>query len=272
MIVLDGGEFGARSSVGGSTVHARATCPDWLFTLQETVAYHLNTYFPQNQPLSWSGPMQAGHLPPNISFARVVPVKPMGQDFLLLRLKGDRLQRMARDRIHFGLVLPDPSDATESPRLSDTGQTVWPQVLHRMAYTVRAVDPDAGWIETAIFVHAGGWVCEFAEHVATGTQVALTGPGGGGIPSAKHLLIGGDETAYPAITRVIAAQSAETQIDCYLFGDRVSYDFPDHPGLAVTDDPKGEARLAAQLAAAPPRRSHLVRDREKPPETVKPSR
>ncbi|WP_347137503.1 siderophore-interacting protein [Paracoccus sp. SSK6] len=48
--------------------------------------------------------------------------------------------------------------------------------LHRPAYTVRHIDPAAGWLETDIFIHDGGRACDFAISAAPGTPVGLTGP------------------------------------------------------------------------------------------------
>ncbi|MFD1795537.1 siderophore-interacting protein [Paracoccus aurantiacus] len=246
-IVLGTGEFGARKQGNGAVVYARAHERDWLFTLKEAVAHHVAA-IAGAVPLDWSGPEQAGELPPNFSLARVASVRRLSAHFLRLRLEGQGLGRLARDMIHFRLVLPVAEGATEWPRLSETGQTVWPQELHRPAYTVAAIDPSAGWLETDIFIHSGGRICAFAAEAVTGTEIGLTGPGGGGIPQSDMLLIGGDETAYPALSRIIAAQAPDARITCHLFGATADYPFAGHPNLHLCHDPSGEARLARRLS------------------------
>ncbi|NHF73839.1 siderophore-interacting protein [Paracoccus xiamenensis] len=248
-VVLGQGEYGARRDGAGAVVFARADSPDWLFTLKEAAAYQLAELgCVTAQALSWTGPEQAGAHPPNFSLGRVAWVRPLGQNFLRMRIEGQGLERLARDMIHFRFVLPQADGATQWPRLTAAGQAVWPQELHRPAYTISAIDAAAGWLETDIFVHDGGRICAFAANTAAGIEVGLTGPGGGGMPQAASLLIGGDETAYPALARIIAVQDPAARIDCHLFGASTDYPFPAHPGLHLTHRPAGEADLAAKLA------------------------
>lgn len=249
-VKLGQGEFGARRSGRGSIVYARADSLDWLHTLKEALAYHVEENFgAADMPLRWSGPEQAGQHPPNFSLARVHSVRGIGRNFLRLRLEGDGLARLARDMIHFRIIPPHPSAPTEWPRLTGTGQTLWPHDLHRPAYTVAAIDAEAGWLDTDIFVHDGGRICGFAARAAAGIELGLIGPGGGGVPQADSLLIAGDETAYPALGRIIAGQHPGARIECHLFGADADYPFADHPGLSLTHAPAGESALAARLQA-----------------------
>lgn len=246
-VEVDRGEIGARRDGTTSILYARAHSRDRLCTLQETAGAHLAGHAPGHD-LRWTGPDQAGAMPPNFSLAQVASVTRIASDFLRLRLEGPGLERLARDMIHFRLVLPRADGGqTRWPRLSETGQTAWPDDLHRPAYTVSAIDPAAGWLETDIFVHDSGRACAFASSARPGTEIGLTGPGGGGIPTAPHLVIGGDEAAYPALARIIAAQAPETRIEAYLFGARDDYPVPVHPGLALRHMPTGEEVLAPLL-------------------------
>lgn len=247
-VVLGQGEYGARRDGTGAVVFARAQTPDWLFTLKEAAAFHVSGLgCVTAQALHWTGPEQVGAHPPNFSLGRVASVRPLGAHFLRMRIEGQGLERLARDMIHFRIVLPQADGATQWPRLSEAGQAVWPQDLHRPAYTISAIDANAGWLETDIFTHDGGRICEFAAQALTGTQIGVMGPGGGGIPQAASLLIGGDETAYPALARIIAAQTPDARIACHLFGTARDYPLPDHPGLRLTHAPMAEADLAAAL-------------------------
>ncbi|MFV0294315.1 MAG: siderophore-interacting protein [Paracoccus sp. (in: a-proteobacteria)] len=240
------GEFGVMSNDTGCMVCARAESCDWLFTLQEAVTYHVQDRF--GISLRWAGAERVGQFPPNFSLARVVSVRPLGAYFLRLRIEGQNLGRFARDMIHFRIVLPHPDQPTVWPELSDVGQTCWPQDLHRPAYTVSTIDAEAGWLETDVFIHEGGRVCNFVAQSGVGTEIGLTGPGGGGVPRATdRLLIGGDETAYPALSRIIAAQAREVRIDCHLFGDVSDYPFASHPGLYLSHTPGAENCLADNL-------------------------
>lgn len=251
--VVDGGEIGARMAPEGSVLYVRAHNDDWLFSLQEAMTSHLSEADPALAALlRWSGRPQAGALPPNFSFARVESLNPVGRHFLRLRLRGDTLDRFARDAIHFRLVLPPSGQQNPQwPSTGANGQTTWPKgdmALHRPAYTVREIDPAQGWLDTDIFIHEGGLACEWVKAAAAGTQIGMTGPGGGGVPVAPRLLIGGDETAYPALARIIAAQGPDTTGECWLLGGAEDYPLPRHPGIRILHAPQGEARLAEQLA------------------------
>ncbi len=250
---VNGGEIGARTGPEGSILYVRAHDRDWLFTLQETMTAHLVEARPELAALlRWSGLPRQGALPPNFSFAHVESLTPIGRHFLRLRLRGDDLNRLARDMIHFRLILPPVGDTDPQwPATGETGQTVWPQgarALHRPAYTVRALDAAAGWLDTDIFIHDGGRTCDWARAVTPGARIGLTGPGGGGVPVVPDLLIGGDETAYPALARIIQAQSPDATGECWLLGHAGDYPLPRHDGIRVLHAPLGEERLAAQLA------------------------
>ena len=250
---VNGGEIGARVGAQGSILYVRAHDRGWLFTLQEVMTAHLVAARPELAPmLRWSGLPRQGTLPPNFSFAQVESLTRIGESFLRLRLRSDDLDRFARDMIHFRLILPPQGDPDPQwPVTGANGQTVWPQgrkALHRPAYTVRAIDAAAGWLDTDIFVHDGGRTCDWAREVAPGTRIGLTGPGGGGVPVAQHLLIGGDETAYPALARIIQAQSPDASGECWLLGTATDYPMPAHPGIPVHHAPGAEDMLAAQLA------------------------
>lgn len=246
----DGDEFGARMGPSGSILYIRAHARDRMHSLLEAVGHHLAEHLPGRR-IVWSSLDRPGAFPPHFSLARVAGVTPVGRDFLRLRLEGGDLARFARDLIHFRLVLQPAGVAAPAwPVIGDDGQTLWPRgaaALHRPAYTVRHIDAAAGWLETDIFVHDGGRACGFAADAAPGALVGLTGPGGGGIALGARLLIGGDETAYPALARTLEASGPATTGECYLFGASADYPLPTHPGIRVIHAPGGEATLAERL-------------------------
>lgn len=246
----DGSEFGAKMGPTGSILYVRAHSRDRLHELRETVEQHLDGSLAGLDP-AWSSLDRPGAHPPNFSLARVAGSQRIAADFIRLRLEGDDLGRFARDLIHFRLVLQPQGAGTPSwPVIGPDGRTIWPAgaaALHRPAYTVRHVDVAAGWLETDVFIHDTGRACSFAATAVPGTLVGLTGPGGGGIARGKVLLIGGDETAYPALARILEAAAPDGTGDCYLFGARADYPLPRHPGIRVIHAPRGEADLARIL-------------------------
>jgi NADPH-dependent ferric siderophore reductase len=68
-------------------------------------------------------------------------------------------------------------------------------------------DPDRGELALAIVRHGAGRAAAWAEQVRPGAAVAISGPARGYVPSrdAGRFLIGGDETAIPALIQLAAA-------------------------------------------------------------------
>lgn len=197
--------------------------------------------------------------PENFSLAAVVGVTPIGA-FLRVRLQAGDLSRFASTSLHFRLVLPQPH-RTEPvwPGLGADGETQWPtgeDALHRPAYTIRDIDYDAGWIDVDVFVHDGGRVSVWAQSAQQGDVVGLAGPGGPKIPEASDILLAGDETAFPAIARILSSPSRPKTGEVVLFSDARDYDFEQPAGYSLHWMSLSEGREAfIQRLIATPRAS-----------------
>ena len=196
-------------------VVAMAKQPDWLFMLKEGFVEQLDHFMPGiAEKIRWSDALEAGELPPNLHFATVQSVTPIGTSFMRVRVQADGLSSFQDDAIHFRLALPPRGSATvEWPHVSENGTTVWPkgdQALHRPVYTTRWIDHETGQMDFDVFLHDGGRATEWVRTVQTGTQVALMGPGGGGIPQTDRIVIFADETALPAAARILETLPANT--------------------------------------------------------------
>ncbi|MDQ7263261.1 siderophore-interacting protein [Paracoccus sp. PS-1] len=254
------GEFGARKRGDGVLVFARAHRAEWLGAMQQAISDHLAQHLPAAAAaLRWPSAGDAGRLPDNFSLARVVGAEPLCPDFLRLRLAAPDLHRLAgADSMHFRLVLPRPEDAApEWPHIGASGQIVWPRgdkALHRPVYTVRRIDADAGWLDLDIFDHAGGRAAAWARRARPGQHLGLAGPSGGGIPQAGRLVLAGDETAYPALARILESQAGKAGGEVFLLGARADYPLPRPKGFRLRHLPGGTAALGALLRAEPPPR------------------
>lgn len=248
-------EIGARQGPQGTILYVRSHTRDRLFGLQETVTAHLTYHMPGLDPL-WSSIDKPGAYPPNFSLARVVSATRISSDFIRLRIEGTDLARFGRDLIHFRLALQPPGTTEPQwPVIGAQGQTIWPKdkaALHRPAYTTRAVDPAGTWLDIDIFEHDGGRTCGFAASATPGMQVGLTGPGGGGVASGARLLLAGDETAYPALARIIEARAGEAGGDVFMLGDKPDYPMPRHDGFTLHHLSQGDDTLIRQLRDMPP--------------------
>ncbi|WP_449044251.1 siderophore-interacting protein [Paracoccus versutus] len=252
------GEFGAKRRGDGVLVFARAHRAEWLGAMQQAISEHLGQHLPAAAAaLRWPSAADAGKPPGNFSLAEVVGVEPLCPDFLRVRLAAPDLHRLAtEDSLHFRLVLPQPGDdAPEWPRLGANGQILWPRgdkALHRPVYTVRRIDADAGWLELDVFDHPGGRAAHWAQSARPGARIGLLGPSGGGIPQAAQLMLAGDETAWPAMARILESRAGSARGQVFLLGARPGYPLPRPAGFRICHLPGGTAALCALLRDEPP--------------------
>jgi NADPH-dependent ferric siderophore reductase len=116
------------------------------------------------------------------------------------------------------LLVPRVGDpAPRWPDVARDGRIVWPQGSHGVSlrsYTARRQDPTTGEVDVDFVLHGDGPAATWAAAAAPGAVlgVASTAPLGlreDGPPSG-WLLLAGDETALPAIARILAAATPDT--------------------------------------------------------------
>lgn len=225
----------------GKRVDVRIEAPtiNVLCIMKELVHKRLLSNFPQGaEALTWLDGQDAGTLPQNFRFATVVHSTRLAHQFRRVRLKTSRVEDFAREQIHLTLVLPKAGDeAPDWPRLDDKGRAIWPdgdKELHRAIYTVVASDVAQDWIDVDIFEHEGGRTIDWATSARPGDTIGLTGPSGRALPNAPWVLVAGDETAYPAIARLLAVLPDNVKGHLVLQGnDVIDYPFPTRAGLNV---------------------------------------
>lgn len=181
-----------------------------------------------------------GALAPGLSVMTVVSVARRTEGFIRVRLRGPEAGRFAQGSLHFRLLLAPAGRTPIWPRIGATGRTIWPDgadALHRPVYTV--IDQQDDWLDFDIFHHEGSPTCDWALSGPEGAEVAIIGPGGGWCPEAAQLHLFGDETALPAIARMLELAKGEVQAHI-----RASY--PDLGPLAA--DPR--VRKVDDLMAA----------------------
>lgn len=152
----------------------------------------------------------AGALAPGLSLMTVASVTPLSPGFIRVRLAGPEAARFAAGGLHFRLLQPPHGRPPRWPRISASGRTVWPEgedALHRPVYTTVAQADD--WLDFDIFRHAGSPTCDWADRDPVGETVGVMGPGGGMCPEGSPLVLFGDQTALPAIRRMLALAAGE---------------------------------------------------------------
>jgi len=142
------------------------------------------------------------------------------------------------------------------PEVNEKGRTVWPtgdEALHRATYTFVDLDAAEGWFSFDVFEHAGGLATGWARAAQPGDIVGIMGPGGGDFPQADHMVMGGDETALPAIRRILEHAPRDRRGEVFIEladpADRCPLALPE--GMRLTWLTRGEdAPLKAHMLAA----------------------
>ncbi|MBM7069733.1 siderophore-interacting protein [Actibacterium sp. 188UL27-1] len=258
------GTVGAEIRPVGARVTVRAAKSDRLHMLKESLVEHLVQLIPEAvEQMRWSDAKQPGGIPANFHFGRIENITPLGTSFLRMRLASDGLGSFTDDAIHFRLVLPPAHvDTVDWPYVSENGTTVWPKgerALHRPVYTTRFIDHAVGVMDCDVFLHDGGRTTAWAQSAAVGDRVAFIGPGGGGIPKVKAINMYGDETAFPAIARILETLPSNTVGDVVISasgGALRDYHFDAPDGMRLTTIMQGHdlAQLALSGLTAHPDR------------------
>jgi NADPH-dependent ferric siderophore reductase len=113
------------------------------------------------------------------------------------------------------LLVPRVGDpAPRWPSVQRDGRVVWPTGSHGVSlrsYTARRQDADRGEVEIDFVLHGDGPAAAWAGAAVPGATVAVASGGPLGDRPARWLLLAGDETALPAITRILAAAPPSTR-------------------------------------------------------------
>ncbi|WP_205909100.1 siderophore-interacting protein [Neorhizobium lilium] len=211
----------------GDGLVVKLTAPEerLLKTLQGSLT---ELFDEQGMRIVWQD-VDEGALAPGLSLMRVMSVTRRSPGFLRVRLQGHDAARLGKGSLHFRLLLPPKDRAPRWPRIAASGRTVWPEgedAMHRPVYTTAAQDAD--WLDFDIFRHAGSPTSDWAESNPAGQIVGVMGPGGGWCPEGSPLYLFGDQTALPAICRMLSLAGGDVRAFvcaaecdlCELAGDR----------------------------------------------------
>lgn len=230
-LVRDGAD--ARLELAAPEKRLIATLQDSATELLETIGVSV----------AWDR-VETGALAPGLSLMRVARVTSRSPGFVRVRLEAPDAARLGQGGLHFRLLLPPAGRKAQWPRVAASGRTVWPtgaDAPHRAVYTTAAQQDD--WLEFDIFRHRGSPTCDWADSARPGDEVGVIGPGGGDIPSAAHLWLFGDQTALPAIARMLAAAPGQIRAALRCNPEDMA-DLAADPRVTRCDD------LLAALAAA----------------------
>jgi NADPH-dependent ferric siderophore reductase len=112
------------------------------------------------------------------------------------------------------LLVPRVGDpAPRWPRVAKDGRIVWPDGAHGVSlrsYTARRQDIPAAQVEIDFVLHGDGPAAAWAGAATPGAVLGVAGAGTLGDRPAAQLLLAGDETALPAISRILSAAPPTT--------------------------------------------------------------
>lgn len=168
-------------------------------------------YFASDEPFSleWSTPAPKVR-PPGFVEATVVSAQDVTPRMRRVTLSLADVSPFVGGNMHVRLLVPPKGRSPVWPNLQENGRIGWPEgddELVVRVYTIRAVDPEANCVSIDILQHPAKGVltpgADFARDAVPGERVAIMGPGGGGLPEARDIFFAGDESALPAIARMV---------------------------------------------------------------------
>lgn len=233
-----------------------------LYMLKETMDFHFGNQggmlADETQPtdLIWSGNLFQDPFPPNFVEGEVLRSTRVSENFQRVRITGEKIERYFEEAMHFKLLYPQKSGrAPVWPEVDENGRTLWPtgeDELARPVYTVHTVNEQKRYLEFDVYLHEGGPTALWAQNLKTGDKIGLMGPAGGEMPKVASLCMIGDETALPAIARILKGLSPDVtgQVIIHV-GDLRDEQKLDAPvGMNVRWLPRADGNYEVALEAA----------------------
>lgn len=200
---------------GNLELLAEGNDPTSLAFVKLSLAEHILSFAAEDKPrIVWSGDGAAGSPLPYFREMRVIGARNLTPRMRRVRLSGPDLARFATGGLHVRLLIPPKRGVVPSwPVTGEDGRPVWPTGEDRpiiRIYTIRNIDVAKGELDIDVVLHEGDETpgSTWAKYASPGDVVGLMGPGGGDVPVADWYLFAGDETALPAIARILAALPA----------------------------------------------------------------
>jgi NADPH-dependent ferric siderophore reductase len=199
-----------RAILGERQVLIRVFAEDetCLSYMKMTVAGHLAEHLGTTNGMRWQGDGSDAGLPAFFREITVASSERITPHMQRVRFAATDIGRFARGGLHVRLLLPPRGRSPVWPTLGVDGLMVWPSgedALVVRVYTIRAIDVARSFFDIDFVLHEGDETpaATFAQTARPGDVIGMIGPGGGGVPEAKSLLLVGDDTALPAIARIL---------------------------------------------------------------------
>ncbi|MCM2477813.1 siderophore-interacting protein [Rhizobium sp. CG5] len=194
-----------------------------LQLVRTMLAEHL-FYFAGDDPfeLSWSE-LPPPTSPSNLYEVTVVSAEDVTPHMRRVKFACADVSPFVRDDMHVRLLIPPKGRPPVWPGIHEDGRLAWPKGDDKIVvriYTIRAVDVERGELWIDFLQHPAPGVAtpgaDFARDAEPGQTVALIGPGGSDKPKAARILLVGDESALPAIARIVAEAEPGTDLQAII--------------------------------------------------------
>ncbi|KAB0677218.1 siderophore-interacting protein [Aureimonas leprariae] len=243
---LYGAEATIRREGDRVVILAEAEDAGSLATMKYMIAYTVcHALGADESVVRWSGEGAGTSDLPQFRELRVVDSWNVTPGMRRVRLGGRDLARFARGGLHIRLLIPPAGRAPVWPHAGPAAIPVWPEGEARLTvrvYTIRRIVPEEGLLDIDVVLHEGASPGgDWARNARAGDVVGIMGPGGDDTLPADRLLLAGDETALPAIARILeelpeeATGAALIEIPCE--EDRQEIRRP--PGVELVWLPRG---------------------------------
>ncbi|MCO5733223.1 siderophore-interacting protein [Rhizobium sp. SSA_523] len=220
MMTSESGTTAIRRQEDQLLIELQSQSQDGLQLARTMLAEHL-FYFSGEEPLSltWSAPAPLGPLP-NLHHVTVTAVETVTPRMRRVTVACPDVRPFVGADMHVRILVPPKGRAPVWPGTREDGRIAWPkgedELLVRV-YTIRGLDAERGEIWLDFFQHPEHDVAtpgaDFARDAQPGDRLALLGPGGGDRPEAASQLLIGDESALPAILRIIEEAAPTTRLE-----------------------------------------------------------
>lgn len=247
----------------GLDVSARSTDEQSLSILKFMLGLQLEKVAASENPeVVWSGDGCGLDVLPGLREMRVRRLADITPHIRRITLTGESLARFDSESLHVRLLFPPAGiGKPEWPKPGKNGRPQWPEEGRRpiaRLYTIRSVNVAAGEMDIDFVLHdAPGIASDWARFAQPGDLIGLLGPGGREVSQADWYLMGGDETAIPAIARILERMSPDARGEIFIEveneQERQQLSHPD--GVSVTwlfrrgAEPGGNTLLADALRA-----------------------
>lgn len=213
---LPSGQATMRIESAALELEVRAANDSGLENLTGFLASHVLEFaHPETPAIRWSG------FQPSRTFAdfremKVVQASMLTPHMRRITLAGSDLDRFAdEDNLHVRLFFPPAGQPPVWPTRGDDGlvQPIEPEKRPAMRkYTIRRLDMDRGLVDIDFLLHEdAGPGSDWAKLAQVGDVIGMAGPGGRSARQSGWMLLAGDETALPAIARILEGLAPDTQ-------------------------------------------------------------